>query len=375
MAGLAVVLEGIDLQPAVVHRITGGPDDGADAGLGQVEFEERLGQARRVRQHHPGFGFLRQVQAVAGDVGVGGVEQRQVVFVAAGNVLGQVGLEADHAVLESLGQADQGHALVGQPAKVHGMPATGTADGDGHVLLARLHGLGIPLAQHPQPPAEITVAVGPRRAVMGPDRKVDLLAGALQLIGDLHPRGARPYHQHRAFGQLLRVAVGRRMHLQHARILRGDRRDHRALERTGGHHHLEGFDHPVAGVHGEARAVGVTHHLPDFDAGADRCVELAGVGFEVVGHLLLAGKGIGVQAFELQAGKAVVPGRAVGHQRIPAPGAPGFGDTVAFQHQVRHAQAAQVFAHGHAGLAGAHYKRIDCCFMGCHVCALLSDPT
>jgi hypothetical protein len=68
------------------------------------------GSGRRAR-----FGFFRQVEAVALDVGVGRVQQRQIVFVAAGEVLGQVGLEGHHAAVERLGQADQGHAAMGQP--------------------------------------------------------------------------------------------------------------------------------------------------------------------------------------------------------------------------------------------------------------------
>ncbi|MNH08671.1 hypothetical protein D3C79_680950 [compost metagenome] len=255
------------------------------------------------------------------------------------------------------------------------MAATGAADGDGHMLLARLHGLGIPLAEHAEPPAEIPVAISPWRPVVGTDREVHLLAGALQFIGDLHPRGAGTDHQHRPFRQLLRVAVRGRVDLQHARLLRGNRRDHRALERAGGDHHLLRFDHPVAGLHGETRAVAVTHHLGDIDTGADRRVELAGVGFEVVGDLVLASEGVRGQALEFQAREAVVPRRAVGHQRVPAAGAPGFGNALALQHQVRHAQAAQVFTHGHTGLPGANYKRIDFGFIGCHVCALLSCPT
>ena len=49
--------------------------------------------------------------------------------------------------------------------------------------------------------------------------------------------------------------------------------------------------------------------------------------------------------------EAVVPGRAVGHQRVSTSAAPGLGDAVALQDQVRHARPAQVLAHRHAGLA------------------------
>ena len=69
-----------------------------------------------------GLRFLRQVEAVALDVGVGGIEQRQVVFIATRLRLSdQVVLEGDQiAVIERLGDADQGHAVMGQPSEIDG---------------------------------------------------------------------------------------------------------------------------------------------------------------------------------------------------------------------------------------------------------------
>ncbi len=371
MLGFAVVLEGVDLQPAVVDRVAGGPDDGADPGLGQVELQDRLADTGRIGQQVAGFGLRWQVEAVAGDVGVCCIQQGQVVLVATGDVVGQVVREVHHATVEGFGQADQGHALLGEPTKVDGFTPAGPTHGNGHVLLARLHGLGIPFAQHPQPPAEITVAIGTRRPVVSPHRQVHLLAGALQFIGDLHTRGAGAHHQYRACSQLLRVAVLRRVDLLDAADGRCNRRDHRALERTGGDHHMPRFDHPGTGVDSEARTVGIALDALHVDPGADRCIEFFRIGFEVVRDLLLGGKGVRVQAGKFQARKAVVPRRAIGNQRIPAPGAPRFGDPVALQHQVRHPKLAQVLTHGHAGLTGTHNKRINLDFLNGHVCALL----
>ncbi|MNC67220.1 hypothetical protein D3C75_1176970 [compost metagenome] len=59
MPGLAVVVEGVDLQPAVVHGKTGGPDDRRHAGLGQVEFEDRVGDTVRLREGMARFRFFR----------------------------------------------------------------------------------------------------------------------------------------------------------------------------------------------------------------------------------------------------------------------------------------------------------------------------
>ncbi|MNZ48873.1 hypothetical protein D3C78_666260 [compost metagenome] len=174
---------------------------------------------------------------------------------------------------------------------------------------------------------------------------------------------------------MLRVAVFGGVHLVNLAVCRRDRRNHRALERASGNHDIFCFDHSIGGFHGEARATDITLYLGHLDAGAYRGVEFFRVGFEVIGHLVFAGEGIGIEAVEFQAREAVVPGRAIGNQRIPTTGAPGFGDTVALYHQVRHAESAQVFAHGHTGLPGAHYKRVYCCFIVCHRCALLRFPT
>ena len=53
-----------------------------------------MGDAVRLREGMARFGFFRQIQAIAFDVGIGGVEQGQVVFIAPGQVLRQVRLEA-----------------------------------------------------------------------------------------------------------------------------------------------------------------------------------------------------------------------------------------------------------------------------------------
>ena len=202
-------------------------------------------------------------------------------------------------------------------------------------------------------------------------RQVHLLAGALQFIGDLHPRGSGAHHQHRARRQLLRVAIVGRVDLLDAADGRRNRWDDRALERTGGDHHVPGFDQPGTGVDREARTIAIALHALHFDPCADRCIEFFRIGFEVVRHLLLGGKGVRVKACEFQARKAVMPGRTIGDQRIPAPCAPRFGDTVALQHQVRHPKFAQVLTRGHAGLTGTHNKRINLNFFNGHVCALL----
>ena len=89
-----------------------------------------------------------------------------------------------------------------QRAELDDPSAVRAADGNGHVLAAGLDRLLIPQAEHAQPPAEVAAAVAPRRTIVRPDGQIDLAAGALKLIGDLHPGRARADHQDGARGQL-----------------------------------------------------------------------------------------------------------------------------------------------------------------------------
>src|ERR1700759_4791595 len=81
--GLAVLVERIYPQPAVVERVPGRPDDRRDAGGGEVQFEDRIRHAFGVRAEDAGLGFLGQSETVSLDVVVGLVEHGQVVGVAA----------------------------------------------------------------------------------------------------------------------------------------------------------------------------------------------------------------------------------------------------------------------------------------------------
>ncbi len=53
-----------------------------------------------------------------------------------------------------------------------------------------------------------------------------------------------------------------------------------------------------------------------------------------------------------------MPGWAIGDQRIPAGAAPALGDATALEHQVRDTGAAQMLAHGHAGLARTYDEHL-----------------
>ncbi|MNM82084.1 hypothetical protein D3C81_941070 [compost metagenome] len=245
-----------------------------------------MGDALWIVQHEPRFGLFRQVESVARDVGIRRVQQRQVISVTGSDVARQILLERHHAVVEGLGQPHQRHALLGQSPEIDGLPTTRTAHGDGDVLAPRLHGFQIPKPQHPQPPAEITVAIGARRTVVLADRQVDLLAGTLQFIGDLHTGRTGTDHQHTALGQLLRVEILGRVNLRDRAVCRRNRRDDRTLERTGRRHHAIGLNHAFGGFDGEAWTITVAYDFFDFHTGTNRRFEFLGVGFEVSRHLI-----------------------------------------------------------------------------------------
>ncbi len=183
--GLALVVEGIDLQPAVVEGEARRPDDGRDACLGDVERQDRLANARRVRHLLARGRILRQIEAVAGGEGVRLVQHRHEVLVAAADVFDEVRREAQRALLEILCAADEDHPVGREAAEIDGMAAVGAADGNRHVLLAGFARGRIPLAEHAQPPAIVAAAIGPWRAVVRADREIDAPTGFQQFLGDL----------------------------------------------------------------------------------------------------------------------------------------------------------------------------------------------
>ena len=89
------------------------------------------------------------------------------------------------------------------------------------------------------------------------------------------------------------------------------------------------------------------------------CGDLGGIGGEIIRHLVARSEAVGFDAGDEQVGEAVVPGGAVGVQRVPALRAPAFSDAVAFQDEVRPAALAELGAHHQAGLAAADDQGYD----------------
>jgi hypothetical protein len=53
-----------------------------------------------------------------------------------------------------------------------------------------------------------------RQSLVATDGKINSPACAHQFIGDLRPGGAGAYDQHGAVGELIRIAIGTRVHLE-----------------------------------------------------------------------------------------------------------------------------------------------------------------
>ena len=300
MGGPAALVERVDVQPAVVGAEAGGPDDRGDPGSGQVELEHGVGEAFRVGAEHACFRLLRQVEAVAGDVGVGLVEQREQVRVAGGDVAREVGCEPHPAVDEGVRAADHRDPGRGELAEVDGVTAVGPAHRDGDVFGALGRRREVPLAEDPQPPDEVAAAIATRRSVVRADGQPDLAAGAAQLVGDLHAGRPRADDEHSAVGQLRRVAVVARVQLGESGGLRNDRRDHRHLEWPGRRDDVARLELAVGGLDGEAGPVGVAHDTGDLHAGANGRIDELGVGDEVVGDVVLRREVVGADRLELQ---------------------------------------------------------------------------
>src|SRR3984957_4413988 len=173
MPRLAVFVERVDLQPAVIDGESGRPDDRGDAGPSQVDLEGGAGDAFRVGPQAAGVRLPRQVEAVALDVRVGLIEQRQVAGVAAGDAVAEVRGEPHGSVVERDGPAEERDAAGGEGAEVDRVAAVRAADRDRDGFRAQRRGRGFPLSEDAEPPDEVTLAVPSRRALVRPDRQVD----------------------------------------------------------------------------------------------------------------------------------------------------------------------------------------------------------
>ena len=188
----AFFVECVDLQPAEIKSKACCPNDRSHAGLRQIQLENWIGHAVRVRVDIAGFGLLRKVQTIAGDISVGFVQHRQVVGIPQREIVRKIRREAHHALFEGLRHTNERHPLCGKTPEVDRVAAMGTAHRDRDMGHARLDGRGIPLAEDPQPPAEVTLAIASRRTVVRTDREVNTLSRTQEFVRDLHPEDPAP---------------------------------------------------------------------------------------------------------------------------------------------------------------------------------------
>ena len=84
-----------------------------------------------------------------------------------------------------------------------------------------------------------------------------------------------------------------------------------------------------------------------------------GIVFEIPGAGVLGGKGVAIGVVEFLVREPVVPRGAVGHEAVPATGAPGLRDPRLFEDDVVDTTGLQVRTHGDPGLSGAHDQSIN----------------
>ena len=176
MFRLTCFIDRVNLQPAEINSKAGCPDNGGDSGLCQIQLQNRIGHALRVRFNFPGFRFLRKVETIAGNKSVGLVQHRQGVRIPLRDIIRKIHREAHNTVFERFCPTNQRHPLARKTPEVHCMAATGTAHRDGDMFHAWLKGRGIPLAEDAQPPDEVTPTIASGREVVGAHREINTLS-------------------------------------------------------------------------------------------------------------------------------------------------------------------------------------------------------
>ena len=146
------------------------------------------------------------------------------------------------------------------------------------------------------------------------------------------------------------------MDLGEAWSFRYERWDHRDLESPRRGDHVTGFDDILRCLDTKPRTTIKTRNLFYLDTGTDRGLYPVGVIDEVIGDTLFCDKIIGTVVLEFQSREAIMPGRTVGHQRIPSFRAPAFCDTISLQHDMANAIGTQMFACGDTGLSCTNDK-------------------
>src|SRR5258706_12232088 len=141
-------------------------------------------------------------------------------------------------------------------------------------LVARLAERADPL----HPPEHVAAAVAARITPVAAHREGYGAARGEQILHDLAAGGAGAADEHRARGELRRVAVPARVHLEDARRKRvTERRHDRLLVGTGGDDDVGGLDRPLRGLEPESaglRADAVHAHAGSHRRGDELLIPL-----------------------------------------------------------------------------------------------------
>ena len=136
-------------------------------------------------------------------------------------------------------------------------------------------------------------------------------------------------------------------------------RRHRGLKGAGGDDKAPRDQAAGGGFDGKSRRPDARLGAAHLNPGTDRRVDHLGIGDQIARDLFLWREALRVEPGEGKIGKAVMPGRTVGDQRVPTPGAPRLGDSMFFKDQMRHAMAGEMFAHRDAGLPAADDQGVN----------------
>ena len=136
-------------------------------------------------------------------------------------------------------------------------------------------------------------------------------------------------------------------------------RRHRGLKGAGGDNQTPRDEPAGGGFDGKSRRPDARLGAAHLNPGTDRHVDHLGIVDQIARDPVLWREALRVEPGEGKIGKAVMPGRTVGDQGIPTPGAPRLGNPMFFKDQMRHAMAGEMFARRDADLAAADDQGVD----------------
>src|SRR6202035_180042 len=134
------------------------------------------------------------------------------------------------------------------------------------------------------------------------------------------------------------------MNLQNARVVRNKLRNDGALKSAGCSNNAVSFYPALRGFDCETGSAFKPANILYFYATTNGGCYPFCIVDKILGDLLLGRKPVRIDVRKFHAGKSIMPGRTIGHQRVPSLRAPAFRDTVPLEDDVRHAACGQMLA-------------------------------